>query len=119
MDLVLVLQASNDPEVGDVWDDAKSFAKNLVGYFRDISENGTHVGVITFAANPQVNIKLNSYKGAQMNTFKIQRDIDKLEKLGDKTYIEGALAEANTMFTEAAGMRKDVPKVSKPMSFGL
>ena len=118
-----MLQASNQmkywPEVGEVWEHAQTFAKNLVRHFRDISENGTHVGVITFAANPQVNVKLNSYKGAHMNTFKIQRDIEKLEVLGDETHIDRALAEANRMFTEAAGMRKDVPKVSKPMSIAL
>merc|ERR1712212_879963 len=74
IDLVLVLDSSGSISKKN-WQKVKDFAKDLIDQY-DISEGGTHIAIITYSTVPKINIKFNSYRGAQLNAVNIKRDID-------------------------------------------
>ena len=78
----------------------------------DISENGTHIAIMMYSTTPEIMMKFNKYKGTQLNAVNVKRDIDTFRLQRGLTFIDKALDVANKqIFTEEAGMRKDVRKV--------
>lgn len=93
------------------WKKVQKFAKDVVDIY-DISEKGTHIAILPYSTNPVIEIKFNKYKGAQLNGVNIKRDIDNFKLQRGLTFIDKALKLANEeLFTEEAGMRKNIRKV--------
>jgi len=83
----------------------------------DISEKGTHIAIMIYSSIPEVKIKFNTYTGAQLNGVNIKRDIDHFKWQRGRTFIDRALTMANeNIFTEEAGMRRNVRKVNNMLS---
>ena len=103
VDLVLALDASGSIGLND-WRKEVESAKQLINNF-NISETGTHIGVIDFndAARPRVD--LNSDTGKQVG--KINEILESLKEdyQDGKTYTDLALKEAFKMFQNVPASR--------------
>ncbi|XP_032237248.1 collagen alpha-1(XII) chain [Nematostella vectensis] len=101
------------------WGKIKNYVKSIVD-MGDISDQGTHVGIITFSTDPVIDIPFDKYKGVKMNAVNIKRDIDELRRKKGYTFIDKALTLADkSLFTQEAGMREDSQKVAVLMSDGI
>ncbi|XP_032237299.1 collagen alpha-1(XII) chain [Nematostella vectensis] len=118
IDIAFLLDASGS--IGRrSWEEIKNFVKSIVDMC-DISDQGTHVGIITFSTDPVIDIAFDKYKGVEMNAVNIKRDIDELRRKKGYTFIDKALTLADkSLFTQEAGMREDSQKVAVLMSDGI
>lgn len=99
------------------WQKIIDASKNLVDAY-DVSETGTHFGLISYSTNVSLDISFTKFTGANRNAVNLKRAIDMLPLQGGVTYIDKALRLANEeLFDESKGMRKQYKKVriSKPI----
>jgi hypothetical protein len=116
VDIALLLDSSGS--IGEAnWTKVVESAKALVDAY-DVSEQGTHVGLISYSTNVSLDIGFNSFTGINRNAVNLKRVIDKLPLMGGKTFIDKALKLANEeLFEESKGMRKKYKKVSIKIIF--
>ena len=89
------------------------FIEEMVDGF-DISEDGTRIAIVEYSTNPSVQVKFNDFSGADLNAANLKRKVRKIPHVRGKTYINKALAMANSdVFSAKGGMRQDVLKVRK------
>lgn len=87
------------------------FVAKIVDAF-EIQENGTHVGVIHYSDGAFVDFDFNKFTGDDLNKENIVKEINKISVTEGQTRIDLALLKAKEeLFTVAAGMRPDKPKV--------
>ena len=99
----------------------KRFLERLVDQF-DISETGTHVALVEYSTDASVQLRFNDFSGAELNAVNVKRKISSLPHTRGFTYIDKALALADTeIFSAKGGMRQNVTKVNIKffMSFKL
>ena len=87
----------------------KDFAKHLVGKFR-ISDDGTHLGPITFGKTVNLRLLFSDFKGSKNNLQNVKKQIDSWHRdsfVNDRyTSISEALRTAKDfLFTTVDGMR--------------
>lgn len=79
----------------------------------DVSESGTHVGLVVYSTEASVQLRFNEFAGAQLNAVNVKRKIQKLPHTRGYTYIDKALDLADMeIFSEKGGMRANVSKVN-------
>ena len=91
----------------------KDFIKNVISQY-DVSENGTHIGLIAYSNRAVLHLKFNNFTGVDLNQATVTRTVDSLPRDQANTHINLALDLARTeLFTEKGGMResKDIKKV--------
>ncbi|XP_022779248.1 matrilin-3-like [Stylophora pistillata] len=117
VDLVLLIDASGSISRRN-FVRFKVFLKRLVDEF-DISESGTHVALVEYSTEASVQLKFNDYSGAFLNAANVKRRIDKIPHTRGYTYIDKALALANSeVLSTKGGMRQNVSKVAIVMTDG-
>ena len=93
------------------WALMRAFLKEVADEF-DISPFGTRIAAVAYSTKPKVVFKFNTLKGAQLNVDEVNKKLDNMPHQRGLTYIDRAMIAANNeVFTKAAGMRDDVPKV--------
>ena len=93
----------------------KAFVRNVIGEF-EVSEKGTHIGIIVYSSKALLHMKFNEFKGAYLNQVNYQKKADEMPHLKGLTFIDRALKMANTqLFTKANGMREKVKKVKRSL----
>ena len=104
-DLGMILDVSNS--IKNELPQAKSFLKKLVKSF-NISENGTHAGVVTYSKTAQIRIKLDDhYKQSSFN-----QAVDEIKTTSWGTYIGVALETTwEQLFNPLNGARKNVSRL--------
>merc|ERR1712212_959625 len=65
VDLAILLDSSGSISRKN-WQKVKNFAKELVDIFK-VKEKGSHAAIITYSTNPKLDLKINTYRGAQLN----------------------------------------------------
>ncbi|XP_078378137.1 uncharacterized protein LOC144661308 isoform X1 [Oculina patagonica] len=96
----------------------KEFLERLVDRF-DISESGTHIALIEYSTDASVQLRFNDFSGAQLNAVNVKRKITSLPHTRGFTYIDKALALADTeIFSAKGGMRLNVAKIAIIMTDG-
>ena len=87
------------------------FVAKIVDAF-DISEEGTHVGVIHYSDKAVLDFDFNKFKGQELNRESIVKEINRISVTEGQTRIDLALALARErLFSLEGGMRPDKPKV--------
>ncbi|XP_048583231.1 uncharacterized protein LOC5507629 isoform X2 [Nematostella vectensis] len=118
IDLALVLDSSGSIGRRN-WVKVKRFAKDVIDYY-DVSEKGTHIGIVMYSTDASVKMHFNKYSGAEMNNVNIKRDIDELRLERGLTFIDKALKiSAEKLFTEKNGMRLNRKKVALVLTDGI
>lgn len=93
------------------WERTKRFLKRIVSKL-DVGPSTTHIATISYSTNPQVALRFNSLSGSRLNVNEVNKVLEKLPWQRGFTYIDKALEQAaQSVFTTAAGMRSNVPKV--------
>ena len=91
----------------------KAFVKLITHEF-DISPSGTHVAAIAYSTRAQIVFKFNTLKGSDLNEENVSNLIDGMPHQRGFTFIDrGLRLAARDVFIDRAGMRVEVPKVSK------
>ncbi|XP_048581312.1 uncharacterized protein LOC5512067 isoform X7 [Nematostella vectensis] len=74
--------------------------------------NGTHVSMVSYSTDARVDFKFNSLRPSNITTSTYAALLRSVDRLDGFTFIDKALALANKeLFTEEAGMRKNVHKI--------
>ena len=93
------------------WLKMKTFAKAMIDKF-NVSEDGTHVGIIEYSTNATLAIKFNDLTGEELTPENIYKKVDEMKQSKQLTYIDRALQLANDeLFQVRNGMREEVKKV--------
>lgn len=99
--MIFVLDSS-----GSIWrhyQQVKQFFKTFAQKY-SVSENGTHVGVVTFGSRADVSMTLDEHT----EQFELNEAIDKIPHIGGSTRIDLALKEVrDNMFKAENGARGD------------
>ena len=87
----------------------KDFAKHLVGKFR-ISDDGTHLGALSFGKTVNVRLLFSDFKGSKNNLQNVKKQIDSWRGDFFVNYRDTSISEAlrsakDFLFTTAGGMR--------------
>ncbi|XP_047136671.1 collagen alpha-1(II) chain isoform X1 [Hydra vulgaris] len=94
------------------------FVAKIVDAFQ-ISENGTHVGVIYYSDNATVAFDFNSLKGTALNKDNVVKQINKIAVTDGQTRIDMALQLAKShLFNVKGGMREDKAKIALVLTDG-
>ncbi|XP_048583307.1 uncharacterized protein LOC5512020 isoform X1 [Nematostella vectensis] len=118
IDLALLLDSSGSIGRRN-WVKVQKFAKSIVDIY-DISEQGTHFAIIAYSTSAVVEIAFNKYTGVERNAVNIKRDIDEFKLQRGLTFIDKALALADSkVFTVEGGMRTDRKKVALVLTDGI
>lgn len=93
------------------WKRMKRFLENLVGAF-NIEPNGVRIAVVSYSTKAKLMFTFNTFSGSELNQGKVAQLISEMAWQKGFTYIDKALALAETdVFTIAGGMRPKVAKV--------
>lgn len=93
------------------WERTKRFLKRIVSKL-DIGPTTTHIATISYSTNPETVLRFNTLSGSRLNVNEVVKVLDGLPWQRGFTYIDKALEQAaRGVFTTAAGMRSNVPKV--------
>lgn len=93
------------------WERTKRFLMRIVSKL-DIGPTTTHIATISYSTNPEIVLRFNSLSGSRLNVNEVVKVLDGLPWQRGFTYIDKALKQAaQGVFTTAAGMRPNVPKV--------
>ena len=110
------LPTACDIDLGLVMDNSKGnfvlikdFAKHLVGKFR-ISDDGTHLGAMTFGKTVNVRLLFNDFKGNENNLQNVKKQIDSWHGDSFVNYRDTSISEAlrsakDFLFTTVGGVR--------------
>ena len=94
------------------WRRMKSFLKDMVKAF-NVGPDKTHIAVVAYSTTAVVEIKFNTLQGSEITAAGYNAKIDRIGFQRGLTFIDKGLILAETdIFTEAGGMRRNVPKVS-------
>ena len=109
MDMTLIVDSSGN--IGrQSWVHLLDFIQALVNLF-DVSQSGTHVGLISYSSDAKVALKLNTLSGSLLSRAELTRQVGRLRWEGGLRRIDLALELANKeILNHAAGMR-NVPRV--------
>ena len=89
----------------------KNFIKAVNKEF-EIGPNAAHVAIIAYSTKAQTVLRFSDLSGSQVTADAVNRKVDALPHQRGYTFIDKALRLAERdVFTEANGMRRDVPKV--------
>jgi hypothetical protein len=111
MDIAFLLDSSRSTGRRN-WQNMLDLSVKLVDSF-DVSEEGTHLAVLSFSTKPDIEMKFNTYNGTELKRANIKRDIERLRLQSGLSFIDKALLAADKeIFTVEAGMRQDKRKVS-------
>ena len=95
------------------WSLMLDFLKNVTNVF-NVGPNGTHIAVIAYSTNAELEFTFNALSGPQITAAAYGKLFDKMRFQRGFTYIDKALIMAyEQVFTPSAGMRPGVPQVSK------
>lgn len=114
MDLGFLIDGSTSIETSGAgnFDRCKNFVKDMISNF-DISQSGTHVGVVQFASRSFVNFTFNEY----YDKASIVKAIDDIPMLYGGTNLGKALTTTRTDLFDV-GSRSSVPRILIVMSDG-
>ena len=88
------------------------FVSNIVDAF-EISENGTHVGVLYYSDDAVLHFDFNKFRGTELNKQNVIDEIKKIKVTTGQTRIDLALMKAHDeLFSLKGGMRPNKPKVN-------
>ena len=106
MDLVFALDSSGS--IGSVdYQKVREFTNEIIDNFQ-IGVQHTHVGVLTFSEDAQVQIRLDD----TFNKEELKEKVSAVKYFGYRTATDDALRVANTdMFSTRGGARQGVPQV--------
>ena len=94
------------------WERTKRFLKRIVSKL-DIGPTTTRIATISYSTNPDIVLRFNTLSGSRLNVDEVVKVLDGLPWQRGFTYIDKALEQAaQRVFTTAAGMRSNVPKVN-------
>lgn len=86
---------------------------SLVGSF-NISASGTHLGLIAFSSEAEIELYFNTLKGTNLTVEKVKTVVSTLlPSEGPIQFEEAMLLAEEELFKQENGMREDVPKVRK------
>ena len=95
----------------------QDFLKKVTNVF-NVGPNGTHIAVIAYSTNAELEFTFNALSGAQITAAEYGKLIDKMRFQRGFTYIDKALIMADEqVFTFSAGMRPGVPQVTKKPTY--
>ncbi|EDO40880.1 predicted protein [Nematostella vectensis] len=118
IDLAMVLDSSGSIGKKD-WVKLLEFTKSVVDAY-SVSEEATHVGVITYSTEATLDIAFDKYSGVEMNSVNLKKDIDIIPQKNNLTFMDKALELANSvLFTEARGMRPNKKQVCLFLTDGI
>lgn len=110
IDLGILIDAS-DASVATNWTRLLSFVSSTVASF-DISSSGTHVGLIVFSRNADVQLYFNTLQENNLTVENVKRAVSILRPKGGFSRFDLAMLLAEEeLFNEATGMRNELPKV--------
>ena len=110
IDLGILIDAS-DPSVATNWTSLLNFVSSIVASF-DISSSGTHVGLIVFSRNADVQLYFNTLQENNLTVENVKRVVSNLRPKGGFSRFDLAMLLAEEeLFNEATGMRNEIPKV--------
>ena len=93
------------------WERTKRFLMRIVSKL-DVGPTTTHIAAISYSTNPEIALRFNTLSGSKLNVDEVVKVLDGLRWQRGFTYIDKALEQAaQGVFTTAAGMRSNVPKV--------
>ena len=93
------------------WVRMKNFLKEMTKTFQ-VGPDGAHVAIIAYSTKPVVSLRFNDLEGSKLNTIEVEKVINKLPHQRGFTFIDKALRKSEQeVFTVAAGMRPNVPRV--------
>lgn len=106
VDLVFAIDASGSVKAEGYFR-IKEFTKGIIDNF-DIGVSKTHVGVVTFSENADLQIKLTD----TFDKEDLYKRIDGLKYAGYRTALDDALRLVNTdVFSLSGGTRQNVPQI--------
>ena len=89
----------------------KNFLRSTINNF-DIGHDAAQVAIVVYSTNAEVVLRFNDLEGLQLTSDAVIRKVNDLPHQRGFTFINKALRLAETeVFTEANGMRRNVPKV--------
>lgn len=101
------------------WNQIKAFIKFVGGSF-EISQRGTHVGLITFSDTSNIAFAFNALRGSGYTKQAFNGLVDGVKQRGRGRRIDLALQMAlQQLFTEKNGARKNARKVSQANIFAI
>ena len=111
MDLAFIIDSS--ASIGfRSWYRLKSMLRDLLK-FLNIGASGTHLAIVSYSTEAELVFNFNTLRGSEITIQNYQHFIENLKWHGKFTFIDrGLLMARDEVFTEEAGMRPDVSKVS-------
>lgn len=95
------------------WGKMLQFLKDMVKAF-NVGPDKTHIAVIAYSNRAIVEFKFDRLRGSQVTEAGYYQLIDRIRFQRGFTFIDKALILADEqIFTRAAGMRPELPQVSK------
>lgn len=99
------------PKGSPEWKYFVDYAKRVVDSF-DVSAKGVHIGAMTFAAQPRLGFRFNTWRGQRYTRANVKGALSRLTPGAGKPSISRGLAATRTqLFGNDGGMRPHVPKV--------
>ena len=93
------------------WVRMKNFLKEMTKSFQ-VGPDGAHVAIVAYSTKPVVSLRFSDLQGSKLNTIEVEKVINKLPHQRGFTFIDKALRKSEQeVFTVAAGMRPNVPRV--------
>ena len=93
------------------WRKTKTFVLEIIKEF-EVSEKGTHVGIVVYSSKPKLHMKFNDFQGGYINHLNYAKRAATMPHQRGFTFIDKALVMADAqLFTTENGMRKNVQKV--------
>ena len=95
------------------WRKMLQFLKDMVKAF-NVGPDKTHVAVVAYSTGAKVEFKFDRLQGSQVTEAGYYQLIDRIRFQRGFTFIDKALILADSqVFTRGAGMRPELPQVSK------
>ncbi|KXJ24856.1 cartilage matrix protein [Exaiptasia diaphana] len=107
IDLAIILDSSRSMSKYS-WRKVQEFAKALVGSIGEVSKSGSHVAVMRFSTEPEIDLSFKEFNSDKFGAQNVKDRIDNLKHMKGFTFLDRALLLTNKkIFTTAAGMRED------------
>lgn len=112
IDLGILIDASDTVEKQN-WPSMLEFVSSVVDSF-DISPSGTHIGLIIFSREAEVALYFNTLQGNNLTAENVTKVVKNLRfKDGWSRFDLAVLLAEEELFSEATGMRSEIPKVQQ------